>query len=96
MRRGRRPRIETSLSTLRRKDDLPAYARQIIRVFATRAYRRPITTAEESSLMAVFQKSFGCWTQLPGQRKRCVACRSDFAAVPVPDREEQHAGSGAA
>ncbi len=40
-----------------RKDDLPAYARQVIRVFATRAYRRPITTAEESSLMAVFQKS---------------------------------------
>lgn len=42
-----------------RKDDLPAYARHIIRQFATRAYRRPITPAEESALMAVYQKSFG-------------------------------------
>ena len=36
-----------------RKSDLPAYARKIIRDFATRAYRRPITAAEESALMAV-------------------------------------------
>ena len=42
-----------------RKDDLPAYAQEIIRKFATRAYRRPITAAEESALMAVFRKSFG-------------------------------------
>jgi hypothetical protein len=41
-----------------RKDDLPAYARHIIRVFANRAYRRPITSKEESVLTAVFQKSF--------------------------------------
>ncbi len=39
------------------KDDLPAYARQIIRVFATRAYRRPITSEEESALVAVFRKT---------------------------------------
>jgi len=42
-----------------RQDDLPAYAREIIRKFAARAYRRPATAAEESALMAVFQKSFG-------------------------------------
>ncbi len=45
-----------------RKEDLPAYAREIIRRFATRAYRRPITASEESALMAVFQKSFAAST----------------------------------
>lgn len=40
------------------KGDQVAYARQILRSFATRAYRRPITPAEESSLMNVFQSSF--------------------------------------
>ena len=40
-----------------RKDDLPAYAREIIRNFATRAYRRPITRDEESSLLTVYKKS---------------------------------------
>ncbi len=42
-----------------RKEDSPAYAKEIIRSFATRAYRRPATSAEESALFAVFQKSFG-------------------------------------
>lgn len=42
-----------------RKSDLPAYGREIIRGFAARAYRRPITATEESALMAVFQKSLG-------------------------------------
>ena len=32
-------------------------ARHIIRGFATRAYRRPVSAAEESALMAVYQKS---------------------------------------
>jgi mono/diheme cytochrome c family protein len=32
-------------------------ARQVIRNFATRAYRRPITASEEAALMAVYQKS---------------------------------------
>jgi hypothetical protein len=40
------------------KSDLQAYAREIIRAFATRAYRRPITTMEESALMRVFKESF--------------------------------------
>lgn len=41
-----------------RKSDLPAYAREIVRSFASRAYRRPVTAAEESAPMAVFSKSF--------------------------------------
>jgi hypothetical protein len=40
------------------KDDLPSYAQEIIRKFAARAYRRPLTAVEESALVAVFQKSF--------------------------------------
>src|SRR5262249_16101563 len=35
-----------------------AYARQIIREFAGRAFRRPITAGEESSLAAIFETSF--------------------------------------
>lgn len=35
----------------------PAYARQVLRRFATRAYRRPATAAEVAALMAVFEKS---------------------------------------
>ncbi len=41
------------------KNDSPAYAKEIIRSFATRAYRRPVTPAEETALFAVFQKSSG-------------------------------------
>ena len=41
-----------------RENDLPAYARKIVHDFATRAYRRPVTPAEEASLMAVYTKSF--------------------------------------
>jgi len=33
-------------------------AREIIKGFATRAYRRPVSVAEEAALMAVYQKSF--------------------------------------
>ncbi len=40
-----------------KKSDLPTYARQVIRGFATRAYRRPVSAVEEASLMAVYQKS---------------------------------------
>ncbi|HEY3841411.1 MAG TPA: DUF1592 domain-containing protein [Bryobacteraceae bacterium] len=44
------------------KNDQPAYARKVIHSFASRAYRRPITPAEESTLMAVYNKSLasGC------------------------------------
>ena len=40
-----------------RKDDQQAYARHLIRTFAGRAYRRPITPAEESALMGVYDKA---------------------------------------
>ncbi len=40
------------------RKDSPAYARQVIRNFATRAYRRPVTTQEAAALFAVFDKSY--------------------------------------
>jgi hypothetical protein len=40
------------------KDDPPAYAREIIQAFATRAFRRPITTDEQASIIAVWESSF--------------------------------------
>lgn len=39
--------------------DQPAeYAREILRSFASRAFRRPVSTDEENSLVAIWQKSF--------------------------------------
>ncbi|MFN0100927.1 MAG: DUF1592 domain-containing protein [Bryobacteraceae bacterium] len=52
-----------------RKDDLPVYAGEIIRLFAARAYRRPITAAEESALLAVFRKSFSAGGQFQESAK---------------------------
>ena len=40
------------------RQDAAAYAREVIRSFATRAFRRPITATEESSLVAVWDASF--------------------------------------
>ena len=40
-----------------RKADSAAYARHIISGFASRAYRRPVSEAEESALLAVYQSS---------------------------------------
>jgi len=40
-----------------RKSDKQAWARKIVHTFATRAYRRPVTAAEESSLMDVYAKA---------------------------------------
>ncbi len=48
-----------------RKTDLPAYARKIVHDFATKAYRRPITAAEESALMAVYGKSSAAGRSFP-------------------------------
>lgn len=39
------------------KSDQAAYARQILRNFARRAYRRPIAPAEEEALVAVYQSA---------------------------------------
>jgi hypothetical protein len=38
-------------------EETPAYARKVIARFATRAFRRPVTEAEEAALVAVFGKS---------------------------------------
>ena len=40
------------------KPDSPAYARDVIRSFATRAFRRPVTNAEAAALFAVWKNSF--------------------------------------
>ena len=40
------------------RNDPPVYAREVIRSFATRAFRRPITADEEASLYAVWENSF--------------------------------------
>ncbi len=39
------------------KSNRPAYARRIIRNFAQRAYRRPLTATEESALLTVYRNS---------------------------------------
>ncbi|MBI4902481.1 MAG: DUF1592 domain-containing protein, partial [Acidobacteria bacterium] len=52
-----------------KKDDQPAYARHIIRSFATRAYRRPVTPSEESTLMAVYQKAAASGRAFPDSVK---------------------------
>lgn len=41
-----------------RKEDKPAYARHILKNFATRAFRRPVKPEEEAAIVAVFDKSF--------------------------------------
>ncbi|HIE99070.1 MAG TPA: DUF1592 domain-containing protein [Planctomycetes bacterium] len=38
--------------------DAAVYAREIIRSFASRAFRRPVTPTEENSIVAVWQESF--------------------------------------
>ena len=40
------------------KNDPPTYAREVIRSFATRAFRRPVTDDEMASLFAVWESSF--------------------------------------
>lgn len=40
------------------KSDPSKYAREIIRSFATRAFRRPVTTEEEDSFVTIWQDSF--------------------------------------
>ncbi len=42
----------------RNKKQPAVYAREIIRSFASRAFRRPITSSEEASFMAVWKRSF--------------------------------------
>ena len=51
---------ENPLSTreMAARDDPPTYAREVIRSFATRAFRRPLSQAEEDSLVGVWKDSF--------------------------------------
>lgn len=44
------------------RNDPVAYARDIIRSFATRAFRRPVTAAEEETILAVWKQS---WSERP-------------------------------
>lgn len=44
--------------TSENRHDTAVYAREIIRSFASRAFRRPVTPTEEDSLFAVWQESF--------------------------------------
>jgi mono/diheme cytochrome c family protein len=44
------------------KDDQRAYGRHIVRRFAERAWRRPITAGEEAALVGVFEKSLAAKT----------------------------------
>ena len=48
------------------EDGSHAYANELIRAFATRAFRRPVTALEVAALVAVYEKSFeeaGNWRQ---------------------------------
>lgn len=40
------------------KDDQPAYAKEVIQTFATRAFRRPVSESELAALFAVFESTF--------------------------------------
>ena len=76
-----------------RKDDPAAYGQKIIREFATRAFRRPITIQEENTLMAVFKNSRERGASFQKSVKDALQVVADLAAVPVPDREQPHARS---
>jgi hypothetical protein len=52
------PGEDTTDKSAHPTDSENAYAREIIRSFATRAFRRPIAKPEEDALFAVWQKSF--------------------------------------
>ena len=78
------------------KNDLPAYAREIIRKFATRAYRRPITAAEESALMAVFRKSFAAGRNFQESVKDALQVVLTSPQFLFLIENEQHARTGAA
>ena len=81
------------------KANPPAYARQILRSFAARAYRRPITPAEEAVPMGVFQKSFaakGDFQQSVKDALMVVLTSPQFlfltekSSTPAPEPLDQH------
>lgn len=62
------------------------YAREIIRSFATRAFRRPIAAAEEAAIFAVWQKSFA----EIGNARAAAGANSDQTANADQSRDSQH------
>ena len=77
-----------------RKDDLQAYAREVIAAFATQAFRRPVTPQEEAALVSVYQKSFeegGNWRQSVKDALQVVLTSPQFLFLiensSVPDAE---------
>jgi len=50
-------------------EESPADARKVIRNFASRAFRRPVTAAEETALVAVFDKSRQAGSSFPNAVK---------------------------
>ncbi len=55
---GRRKRRRRIFIESPHQNDPPAYAKEILQSFATRAWRRPVTDAELNSLLAVWKTSF--------------------------------------
>ena len=82
-----------------RKADPKAYARDIIRSFATRAYRRPIGEAEANALFAVFDRSFAAGGKFRDSVKdalQVVLTSPQFlflvekSATPAPEQLDNH------
>ncbi len=74
-----------------RPDDLPAYAREIIRQFATRAFRRRDYRCGRVRAAGGVREIVRRGSRLSGEREVRAAGRVDVAAVLVPDREQRHA-----
>ncbi|MFN7650809.1 MAG: DUF1592 domain-containing protein [Acidobacteriota bacterium] len=82
-----------------RQADPKAYAREILRRFATRAYRRPVTEAEATNLFAVFDRSFAAGGKFQDSVKsalQVVLTSPQFlflvekSATPAPEPLDQH------
>ncbi len=82
-----------------RKADPKAYAREILRGFATRAYRRPLTDPEANALFAVFDRSFaasGKFRESVKDALQVVLTSPQFlflvekSATPAPEPLDDH------
>ncbi len=82
-----------------RKEDLPAYAREILRKFATRAYRRPITASEETGLVGVFDKAIQSGANFYESIKEALQvaiaspqflCLIENSSTPEPERLDSY------
>lgn len=82
-----------------RKADPKAYGREIIRNFATRAYRRPLAEAEANALYTVFDRSFAASGKLQESVKEVLAVvltspqflfLIEKSATPAPELLDGH------